>query len=34
MRGSIAGNDHVLGDAGLTLESLAQRVGEGARRPE
>ena len=24
----------VLGDAGLTLESLAQRVGEGARRPE
>ena len=23
-----------LGDAGLTLESLAQRVGEGARRPE
>jgi acetolactate synthase-1/2/3 large subunit len=24
----------VLGDAGLSLESLAQRVGEGARRPE
>jgi thiamine pyrophosphate-dependent acetolactate synthase large subunit-like protein len=23
-----------LGDAGLTLEALAQRVGEGARRPE